>query len=52
MTDYIKKTLSKGERADAEAQSALTAKDERSEAHKELRHGGLATIRISSPDIG
>lgn len=39
MTEYIKKSLSKGERADEEVQSALTAKGERSEGHKELRHG-------------
>ena len=39
MADYIKKTLSKGERAEEEAQSALTSKPEMSEAHRELRHG-------------
>jgi len=39
MTEYIKSTLSKGERADEEAQTALGAKAERTGVHKELRHG-------------
>lgn len=39
MTEYVKKTLSKSERADEKAQSALTTKGEKSLSHKELRHG-------------
>ena len=39
MTEYIKKTLSKGERAEEETQTALGAKGEIRGSHKELRHG-------------
>lgn len=39
MTEYIKKSFSKGERADEEAQTALGARAEKKGITKELRHG-------------
>lgn len=39
MTEYIKNSLSKGERADEKTQTALGAKAERRGERKELRHG-------------
>ena len=39
MAEYVKNSLNKGERVDEEAQGALAAKAEKSEAHRELRHG-------------